>query len=69
MGRRGQTKIERTDSVDGYFFESLIITQQIKKLPTFMKPEAPLPCAQIDRILSQMNPAHIFRHYFCYDPF
>jgi hypothetical protein len=25
-----------------------------------MKPEAPLPYAQLDRILSQMNPAHIY---------
>ena len=25
-----------------------------------MKPQAPLPYAQIDRILSQMNPAHIY---------
>jgi len=26
----------------------MIITQQIKKLPTYIKPEAPLPYAQID---------------------
>jgi hypothetical protein len=43
MSRRGQAKKKRTDSVDGSFFESLIITQQIKNFPTFINPEAPLP--------------------------
>jgi hypothetical protein len=38
----------------------MIITQQIEKLRPFMKSEAPLTYAQIDRILSHMNPAHIY---------
>jgi len=64
MDRRGQTKREKTNNVDESLFEILILTHQNKKLRTFMKPEAPLPYVQMDRILSQLNPADVFRHCF-----
>jgi hypothetical protein len=49
------------------FFEKLIVRQLIKRFPTFMEPQVPLPCTQehaMDTNLSQINPVHALPFHF-----
>jgi hypothetical protein len=46
--------------------QKLVVTQSVKALPTFTKPDVPLLCDSrpLDHTLSQMNPFPTLKPYF-----
>jgi len=66
---QNQNQTKPTNSIEQYTFEKLIVTQLVKKCPTFIEPKRPfyvyksLSLVPVT-ILNQMNPIHNFSPYF-----